>query len=574
MRNLLTYIFLLSVSAAFVGCTADIDVAPQPTTATTTYVEASLGEREIYATRATKNTYDGWTISTFGQGDGVGMYATTGRQNPEDLDDYSLPIWNEFMSYEGRTGSYYRFGNAEVVMDPTKVSTTSGYNYSAMYYPYYPDMPDPNVYLAADIAKGFPLREVDPEDNNIEKCKDLMITTSQRIPLNEGVLRPTFKHSCFTLVIQRGDGFKDPEDPSIWVIMRNPLTDARITRYHYSNTEGEFQWTFNYIPEEGEEVMGRIIGDQPGFDVNKYAVWQTWEGNLYKGVESNYVLLPPKEVMFILIQDSYGDWHNVTDFYISGVGNKAGTAGNRYVINISLKGLDVVVRPMYIDKWDEELTITDDRKVGINNFGEYSEWVTAYNTYTANNRSSAYHETLLKYGDGIETDGRMNWRFYINSDIDFSDTGDSPLISSLEDILEGSSTYTNYSISNVKGDLIDKMTDTGQLRALDFKKLYVIQNVNSADFFGGLVNTMEGGIIENCNIINGVVVGNGPVGMLAGTITNGEIKDCNISGDVIGQKSYPVTIDGVSVDGLFGTINGTPVLTNVKTTGLKFILNN
>ncbi|MCH5224961.1 MAG: hypothetical protein J1D77_03135 [Muribaculaceae bacterium] len=568
------YISILTLLLPLVGgsCSSDVEREQPRNTEVTSHVEVALDDMEIYATRANKNNFDGWSIATFSTGDVVGMYATTGRQNPEDLDDFSLPIWNEKMNYEGRTGNYYRFGNAEVVMDPTKVSTTSGYNYSSMYYPHFSEMPDPNIFLPSMLEKGLSLREIDPKDG-IEKCQDLMITSSTRITLTEGVLRPSFKHYCFNLVLQRGYGFDEPKDPRIWVVSRQPFTDARITRYQYTNTAGEFQWTLQYIPEEGENPMGRILDELPGFDVNKYAVWQAWEGEQFKGVDSYYVLLPPKEVMFIMIQDNYGDWHNVTDFYIGSAGSKVGTSGTRYVVSISLEGLDVVVRPVFVEKWDEELTITDQRKVGINNFGDYSEWVTLYNSYTSNNRSASLIDDLRQYGDAKDDGDGVRWRFYINSDIDFANRADYTMIAKLEDVLEGSSTYTNYTISNVKGDLIDNMTATGELRALDFKKLYVIQKEGQDGEFGGLVNNMDDGLIENCNIINGVVVGNGPVGMLVGTINNGTIKDCNISGDAIGVKSYQNSQSNI-VEGLFGTVNGYPLLENVNTTGLKFIINN
>lgn len=536
------------------------------------YVEIQLNDLEVYGTRATRNSYDGWSIATFSDNDVVGMYSLAGRQNPDSLEDFSLPVWNEEMYFEGRTGNNYRFGNSEITLDPPKVSG----QYSWLYYPYLKEMPDPNVYKPTDLIKGIDLRvnvaDTSSATGYIEKCQDIMSTSSSYITLTEGVLKPSFKHYCVNLVLQRGAGFKNAEDKQVWVVMRNPYTDIRVTRQQYTNGMGQFQYTLQYLPEEGEEVMGKIWNDQPSFNVNKYAVWQAWNGQPYKGMESQYVMIPPAEVMFILIQDDYKKWHTVTDFYLSGTGSKSGSSGYRYVLNIALEGLDVVVRPVTVENWDEELTITDNRTTGIHDPGEYVEWVTAYNTYVKNERKGEDIIKMLRnFGDGIQYGERMDWTFYINNDIDFENSGELPMISSLEDILEGSSTYTNYTLSNVKGDLIDKMSSTGILRALDFKGLYVVQPNGKNTPFGALANEIDHGMIENVNINNGVVIGNGVTGMLAGTITNGTIKNCTFSGDVIGEKSYDGPIGGESRKGLFGVINGEPILIDVRITGLKFI---
>ena len=527
------------------------------------YAEVSLGELSIEATRATKNSYDNWTIAAFGPGDKVGMYAMTGREDPDNPNVFNLPVTNMEMYYEGRTGNYYRFGNSEIVLDPTTVKS----QYSIMYRPYFADMP---VTTEKDNGEpGIPLRETDPNDN-IEKCQDFMHTSSNYITVTDGIMRPSFVHECTMIVLQRGQGFDDAKDKRIWVVMHDPATDMRITQSIL--TSGQiyyYDYTYQYLTSESEEeLMIDILPGVSTFKVNKYRVWQAWDGNDYNSIPSKYVIVPPKEISFIFIQDNYGNWHNVTDFYLSGTGSKSGSSGYRYTLTIDLKGVDVVARPVVVEKWDDEVVITDNRKVGINNYDEYNRWVSTYNAYIENNRSDAYIEELRKYGDGINNTATnyTSWTFYINSDITFPNN-EFYKLNRLDDILEGSSTYTNYTISNIRDTMVGELGASGAIRALDFKDIYLIQPSDATEPFGAIAGTLNGGLIEDCNIFNGILIGNREVGMIAGTALSGVVKGSAISGDVIGDS----TAEGYH--GFFGKVEGNPTLSNIITSGLKFIHN-
>ena len=556
------------------------EVAPKGTRA---YADVTLSNSVSAETKATLNSYDHWTVSTFGSGDETGMITLAGRQNPENPADFSLRVMNERMVYEGRMGTAYRFGTTGIVIDPETVNSDASF----MYYPYYAGMPDPDDKSG---LPGLPLRRT---DGGIEKCIDFMTTMNPtqnsvnvkyRLTLTNGVLTPTFYHYFVTLVMQRGEGFDKAPDPRIWVVMKNPYTDIKFkvtyTSYNY------FSYVLQYNPsafeEEGADLMVDLhqlpndmsggTGESEPFNVNKYALWETWEGGNYNAIESRYVIIPPKEdIFFIYIQDNYGTWQKVSDFKLDD--GRMGALGYRYVLTVMLKGTKVVVRPVTIQRWDDEINIADIRKVGINDYSEYYDWVSTYNAYIEGNRNESYVEKLRKFGDvTVNTESNeLSWTFYINDDIEFSGEhmADFAQIKQLEDALEGSSTYINYSIKNIRGTMVEKMGPGGAIRALDFKDIYLVQAA-SADMqpYGALVGEMSGGTVERCNVLNGVLVSQCEVGMIAGKATGGEVKGCTISGNVIGQS----TADGYY--GLFGTAEENAVtMENNRTVGLQFIKN-
>lgn len=566
---------LIALAAFVTSCTSEKEFAGKSTPkGTRAYVEATIGNVVNAETRVSRNPYDNWSVYTFGTGDVAGMYTLKGRQNPDDPEDFSFPVMNGMMYYEGQTGSYYRFGNSDFVLDPSIVGSTSNSNYSLMYYPYYEDMPDP---MDATVQMGLPLRKL---DNGVEKCIDFMCTNAYNyIYLSNGVLSPSFKHYFVNLVLQRGEGFDHPQDDRIWVVMKSPFTDIRIKR-----TTGAFTYNVQYTPGEAteDELMVDVMKladpeSEKSYIVNKYAIWEAWNGNPYSSKTSRYAIIPPSNsVYFILIQDNFGNWQTVTDFYLSAVGVKTGTSGTRYILTIELEGLKVVVRPVALESWDDEIEITDVHKVGIDNYVDYYNWAAYYNAYIESERSS-YIEELKDFGDAVkntETD-ELSWTFYINSDnVKFpaDNVAAFAQIKQLDDVLEGTSTYTNYSISNLRNTMVLKMGPKGAIRALNFKDVYLVQppadDGEPGEPFAALVGEMEGGTIENCHIVNGVLVGENEVGMIAGSATGGTVKNCVISGNVIGASSA----EG-EYNGLFGKVEGNVTLTNNKTSGLKFIPN-
>lgn len=576
-------LFAAIMAAVAVSCNSDTEDAVTPKPRGVNYVEAFM-ENWVYAqTRANLSTDDGWSVTSFSTGDAAGLYCVKGIQNPDNPDDYSLPAYNAKMSFEGASGSnIYRFGSSEVVMDAILANGSGNSGFSMMYYPYYADMPD-----YEDTSKpGIPIRLVDERDG-IEKCLDFFGTyikgdnsgtasSSGWVGVSNGVLAPKFYRFCASLILQRGEGFENPNDSRIWVVMQNPHTHIRVNK----STSNYNRFTYDvqyYTTESQEELMIDIMEKydlQHNYEpnkkltANKYAVWQTWEG-LDKKI---YVTIPPRQtVYYILIQDNNGRWQCVTDFYLTSVGSKSGLYGWRYTLKVELQGVDVVARPVSVERWDDEINITDNRKVGISTLEEYINWVSTYNTYTQTGRDESYVDELKKYGDSTfnEVTEERKWTFYINDNIEFQNNDFFPTIKKLEDQLEGSSTYTNYNISNLRSTMIEELAAGGGFRALDLRDIYLVQRETDDVPFGALVGRMTGGTIANCNILNGVVISENEVGIIAGEVSGGALHNCTVSGNVIGSAS-------LDDKGLFGKLTedgSLPEESGNKTSGLKFIRN-
>lgn len=577
-------IALVVISAMAASCNSGVEDVLIPASRGVNYIEVDMEDWLIARTRANLYSDDGWSVESFSQGDAIGFFCAKGVQNPENADDYSLSAYNAKMSFEGITGGKYRFGASGIVIDPATVY--SG-DYSMMYFPYYPDMP-----AADELDKpGLPLRQLDERDG-IEKCVDIFGTTHEgdnagtsvihfKIDGNASsmMLTPKLYRYCTSLVLQRGEGFDNPADSRIWIVMQNPHTHLRVNQMKQSgNNRPYFDIAAQYYTEEPEdEVMIDLMEEynlmhdyDPGkkLTVNKYAVWQTWVGPDQK---VHVTLLPSQNIYYILIQDNNGYWQCVTDFYLSSAGRKSGTYRWRYTLKIELQGIGVVARPVTVEPWGDEENISDDRKVGMSTPEEYSGWVGTYNAYIQNGRDETRVEELRKYGDAVynESTGERKWTFYINDEIVFNNNDIFPTIKKLEDKLEGSSTYTNYDIRNLRGTLIEEMAEGGVLRALDFKDIYLVQPENADSPYGALISRMTGGMVESCNITNGVIISENEAGMIAGEVSGGSVRNCTISGNVIGSAS-------VDDKGLFGklTDGGTqPEESGNKISGLKFIRN-
>lgn len=552
--NIITGLLLFAGLTALVACTQQQIEEPETGRQITSEIYVSLGEKVEPESRVTYDTYDHWSISTFSSGDVVGFYTLNGRQNPSNESKFDQGVMNEPMYYEGRIGSYYRFSNPDIVLD----ALTVGGAFSRMYYPYYPDMPATTDNTG---AKGMPLRRTDSD--GIEKCIDFMYSSNTSITLTNGMLQPTFNHYCGVIGIQRGKGFTNATDPRIWVVMQNPYTDIRMIQ---TSATSSITYSTQNTEEPGEDVMVSINPDRPDQKINKNRVWQCWQGADYNDMDTYYVLVPPSTISYLLIQNDLGEWKAVTDFYLYSTGSKSVSSNYRYMLKVSMQGLVPTVRPVIVCPWNEELRITDDRSVGIESIEEFSRWVSIYNSYVEQERNEVYVDRLSSFGDAVRSgsDGPLKWTFYINSNLNLEGSN-AYVINKLEDVLEGSSVYTNYSVSNLRHSLIEEMGEGGGLRALDFDDLYLIDTAGSADAFcGGLIRKMSGGEVKKCNVRNGVVVSNKITGMVVGSLTGGSITDCFLSGDVIGSSTEE------AYDGMFGSVSGSVVIESNDTRELNF----
>lgn len=560
MKKTIKYILttsLLPLGMALNSCGNDIEdlvISEQlrPLGPTDT-IEVKLGELKESepGTRSIKYTWDQWITQSFAFGDQLGLFAQTGGENPEEKDVFDQPIVNKKMDYAGGSGAIFRFRTA----DGSTIDTEAVYSQSCLlYYPYFEDMPDPKL----SSAVGLPLRVIDPKDG-IEKMVDYLYSTMVE---SNGVKVPRFDHYGAEMVFQRGEGFKNAKDRRIWIVMKEKYTDIRIKQSSSGSYSGA---NFQYNPKEtGEDLLFELPTKNK---VNKYSVWEAWEGNPYSNIPSYYAYVPPGYGYYIVAQDDYGTWQNITDFSLYLTNDKRAAAHERYVLTLKLVGLRAVARPVTVEPWGDETIITDDRKMGITDHKEYNDWVSEYNAYISEGRNPAREEKLKQYGEGVynTATGKTRWTFFINSDITF--TNEFYKINRLEDALECSSTYANYKLNNIKGTLIGELAAGGSVKAFDFRDIYLMQDEAASTPFGAIADVLNGGTIENCNIVNGILITSNEVGMVAGTVKGGTVKGCTVSGDVIGKKTASAG------SGMFGVVESNPTLTGNITSGLKFIQN-
>lgn len=560
--------FATLLTGVLAACSAeDPEVTGGHSFAGPAVVEASIGEINIAESRATHNTYDLWTIATFTIDDNVGLFTVKGMQDPNNEDSYDLEVKNGKMFFESVTGSRYRFSNSDIILDPVKVHD----NYSVMYYPYYENMPDPDDTSAG--LTGLPIRVEDEDQmgNKIEKCIDFMETSMysykssgsfysssvHKLPITSGVLQPSFYHYMSQIVVQRGEGFKNAADPRVWVVMKNAYTDIRVLHTSHSTN---YIYQLQNTLDTGLEKVSLPVDGTPKLTVNKHRVWQAWKGNDYNGIESYYAVIPCSDVAYIFMQDDKGEWRGITDFYLdyqtsnnSYVTSKSAKMSCRYIVTAEMEDIRPVIRPVAIENWTDGGVITDQRDAGINSLPEYREWVTAYNAYVTNGRSAEYEEPLKEFGDVVKDSatGEAAWTFYVNTNLNLPDNFSDKIIR-LEDILLGSSVYVKYKISNIHSSLIGEIGNGGVLKSLEFHDLYIIDiDDNDNAFTGGIIDDLDDGMVESCNIVNGIIVSNKSVGMLAGKVKTTTMKDCIISGQVIGSETsedFP-GLFGVSKEG-------------------------
>ena len=535
-------------------------------------VVATINETAEVNTRAIHNAYDNWSVAKFTLDDNVGLFAIKGLQDEENPDSYDVEIKNGKMYFESASGSYYRFSNSELILNPQIVHD----NYSIMYYPYYEGMPDPRE--SSTQVAGLPLRLTDDNDQGKEKCVDFMQTsmysytsygsyyssTVHKLPISSGILQPSFYHYMSEIVVQRGDGFTNATDKRVWVVMKDSYTDIRV-RLTSSTTNYTYQ--LQNALDTGEKIGLPTPSSDPSqpvppvkVTVNKNRAWEAWKGEDYNSIESYYVIIPPAEVSYILMQDDNQNWRAVTDFFLdfpTNTTSKTGKNNCRYIVTAQMQGIDPIIRPVTVENWTDGGALTDQYEAGINTLPEYSAWVALYNAYNLNRYNNdrgeeweTWREALKKYGDVVKNTetGEAKWTFYINANLklpdDFTD-----VVITFDDKLMGASVYTNYRISNIKGTLFDEMGENGAIEAIDFHDIYIIDTKdNGHSSTGGIVREINGGFFENCRIVNGIIVSNKPAGMLGGKVSSVTLKNCYISGQVIGSESAQAPYTG-----LFGT---------------------
>lgn len=562
MMKHISQITRVCILLLLVSCSRDFE--PEQSQQGDALLEVNIAGMEDYKTRRVENADDGWSTNSFTFEDVAGFFTTKGNLSTVDDPTAENPgmVINGQMSYLGKNGTAHKFGNSEIRLDPSQVA--SGYKY--LYFPYSPELDNA---LDANSTEGMKIRV---EDGGIEKCVDFMYSSA--FNLTNGVLSPTFTHLFAEMIVIPGEGFDQAQDQEIKVVLASPWTDLRVRANYNTSTGAISSWTQTLYYNGPEDADSKL----------EARTWEAWKGMDYKNRKAWYALLPTTgtstssysysthRVSYIELKDNYGNVQKVSDFYFhsyNGEGYKSIYSGRRYPIEVILTELGPIVRPVVIDDWDEPTEITDKREKGIGDYADFENWAAQYNTYMESGRmeSEETMNALLTYGDATrDVNGRLHWTFYVTDDIEF--TGSARYqIKRLEDTLIGASNYVNFTLSKLKIPLVETLDENGALVNLDFKDLYVASQ--STVPVGGLFTTIKGGRVENCNITLGIVVGAGPVGMIAGEVNGATISYCTASGSLYGAST-----SATPNFGLFGTEPYNTVLTDNESGEIIFEMYN
>lgn len=510
----------------------------------------------------------------------------------------------------GKVGRYVYFPYTDEMPVPLFAATNASNGTDYTYYYANPSYNTNNIKAGSSLAKEHLYKEGEglllrtpPGADGIVRCVDYMYISN--ISLSNGALSGGFYHGFCEMIILRGSGFEkvhdDPRKNEIWVVLDYGHTRLTLTLYYDANS-GQYSFRPRLWPSTSTSGKGSWYdedyikdGKKDGLTQEEAKRWQAWKGQDY--IDSKDDLPVPREAWYVILPSAHSYSHTVAnyieiynndgqlcqvsnfDLYVNpdtGVADKQMRPGYRFAVEVMMTELGATARPVDISEWsdddgmggEEGNNITDVRTVGIKNAGEYAEWVQAYNEFIYNIKGNqysrpsdkeelekqSYYAKLSPFGDYNFSDGR--WQFYITDD--FTLDSSFPQITELQDLLEGVSQVSNYTISNLGGTLIGSISGPGgELRNLDFANLYVKATANTPT--GALTNRLDGGTIANCNINNGTMVGGeGPIGLLCGTVNDGTVKNCSVSGAVIGETD----------NGLFGSIETAPTTSNNDTAGL------
>lgn len=428
------------------------------------------------------------------------------------------------------------------------------------------------------IIPGLELRVKAPDGS--VRCREVVeMNSANSTDLTKGIISGAVYHAFGELIIMRGTGFDKPvkrengqlvPDSTIYVVLDTPITHLSVVSY--LNTEYT-RWTTKPFYKEG------YIFDGKEMDEEEACKWYAWKGTNYENdygvpkddsVDAWYVIIPTvyqqntntstnrlyttqynkrPTVQEIVLYDNEGILQHVNSFTLktSDTANPTKQIAPRYrwPIEVAMTELGPTVRPVTIDKWDEDRDdkdITDIRTSGIHDMEEYKTWAATYNSYISGGRTNP--SGLEKFGDLIDN----VWHFYV-SDFDFKGGTLPAEVTDLQDIIEGDNQFYNVVWSNLNlfTPIFNTISYRGGIRNIDFDHPFLnYEGDDPVGIFAKEISLVystgsEEQTFENCNIYNGRVISNGPVGMLAGKINFGRFSDCEFTGDIIGDSTATTT---------------------------------
>lgn len=510
------YVILFLLFLIFEGlssCSDEIDIKIDDKESLSIY--ATLNNiNGTTTTRCIKDTKDNWSVASFNTGDVVGIYSDKGNM---DINNGEGGFTNAPMYFSRAVSSTFQFDNTELNMDRSKFT----YNHTTLYYPYSEMMTGTGINLRGEKT-----------DVETSKCLDfLFMGNLNETKLDkENQLSGNFNHLFSELIIVRGEGFENAENEDITVVMKDAYSHLQLE--DNTTSQNARYWKIpqlSYNPE-------------CGMSVEECRSWKAWQGLpvLLSEVGSDYkdawyVILPTllnpqrSTVSYIEIYDNTGEKQQISSLSLYN-GTKTIESGWRYVVEIKMEGLVPTVNPCQIIPWSEEIDITDERTVGINNENVFEQWVRDYNSY-----KQGVSVDLSPYGDLIddETTKKQTWHFYILDDFDLS--GKTKLrINVFTDILDG----LDHTLLNITSDnsFFGSLSGEAQLMNLTIEGL-TVNNSSEKESIGGLAGTIGDKVqILNCSI-DAQVIADCKVGLLGGTINGCSIENSEFTGLLIGNGS-------------------------------------
>lgn len=508
-------ILILSAAGSMFATSCESDSEPVFEGRSTTSVFATLPGTFIGSTRGGTDPQDGWSTMSFNSvKDTIGLYSNHGNNKVNNGEGGFV---NAPLIYTRSVGEAFQFDNLDLDMDRSKFE----YDKTSLYYPYAIGMEE----------KGLNLRKTAGDGSR--RCVDFleMGSLNQQKLQKEQQLSGNFSHIFSEIIITRGEGFDNPTDPTIKVVLNKGYSHVKLI----DNTTN-FNKTTWKVPQ-------LVYNPECGMTENDCREWEAWHGQPIHPDGSEvkdawYVIVPNMMgsqantsnytlIDYIEIYDNAGELHKITSFTFYN-GTKQVQPEWRYPIEIKMEGLVPQVYPYKILPWGEDTDITDERTTGIKTSSEFYQFVTDYNAYKA----SGNEGNLSSFGDKIiAADGSVTWQFYILNNIDLSGIKDLR-ISTLTDEIDGlGNTISNLQLDN---SLIGEITGTGSLKDLNIEGLSVI-NTEKNVRLGALTNRLSAdGSIINCKV-DASVYGESFVGIMAGTMTGGMVENCTFTGLLIGN---------------------------------------
>lgn len=521
MKSIYAIILSFIIAASVSGCSADNEMAQDPTKVRLEIVPVLNG---MAKSRATTSPEDG-TYYQFTSGDYCGYFSANGGPGDAGFDNLKMTF----------NGGLF---TCDEIIDINRLGHT------VAYFPY-----DENINEGVDVRKS---------DGSV---MDLLVGLDGRYELLKGY-NVTFVHAFSMLIIKGGKGFEHITEQDITVTVDQPIRQMKMV----DNPAGNPLKLLEFSGEGGEDAQFK------GVTKGKFL-----DSSTGKEVDAWFIIIPsggnPVKVVSITTKDDLGQEH-VIPVPDADINNGNGLKmSSRYPLTVKMDELVPTISVDQIIPWNTE-TIDIQTQTGINSVfrqddkddSSFSAWTAAYTAYLNSNRNKTYEESLKRFGN---KDDQGVWHFTINADLDFykyvSDGGDQygQAIPVLEDELDCTGhTLNNLTLKNgVSSAFIGEIRGNGLLSNVRLENF----SVTGGSGASGLVAAkISGGKVENCTARNIQVECDNAVGALVGEMSGGEAVNCSFIGRIIGKS----TASGSQARAVGAYTSGT--LTGIDVTNVAF----